>query len=128
MAGQKRDRDLRLEVANELLRRMEAGTAPWQRPWEAGEVRSPVNAVTGKRYTGVNHQNLMIFSPDPSDPRWCTYKQAEEQGWQVRKGSAGIPIEVWKQYEHKRTPEEIGKLEAQCAKDVSPTVLRLGVR
>jgi hypothetical protein len=26
MAGQKRDRDLRLEVANELLRRMEAGS------------------------------------------------------------------------------------------------------
>jgi len=133
--AEKARRDIRLELANELVRRIEEGTAPWQKPWEAGQILPPVNAVTGKRYHGVNYQNLMVFSPDPTDNRWCTYKQAQEAGWQVRKGASGIPIEVWKEYEHKRTPEEIENIrkerEAAGNKDASPiapTEKRLGVR
>jgi antirestriction protein ArdC len=129
------NRDLRLEVANELIKRIEAGTAPWQKPWNAGEVTLPVNAVTGNPYTGVNRQNLMMFSPDPTDPRWCTYNQAKKQGWQVREGSKGVPIEVWKEYEHKRTNEEIenirtGRAEGGLNPDepIAETEKRLGVR
>src|SRR6185312_603670 len=29
------------------------------------------------------------------DPRWLTYKQAAENGWQVRKGEKGAQIEYW---------------------------------
>ena len=91
-SGNNTDRkDPRLELADRLIEQIEAGTASWQRPWEAGDVLAPVNAVTGKPYSGVNYQNLMMFSPDTSDPRWCTYKQAQEQGWQVRKGEHGSP-------------------------------------
>ena len=124
----KERRDLRLEVANHLIERIESGTAPWQRPWEAGAVLAPVNAVTGKPYRGVNYQNLMMFSPDLSDPRWCTYKQAQEQGWQVREGSGGLPIEVWKEYERKRTEEELENLRQEGADNPAPTERRLGVR
>ncbi|MHB8315220.1 MAG: DUF3560 domain-containing protein [Acidithiobacillus ferrivorans] len=121
-------KDPRLELADRLIEQIEAGTASWQRPWEAGDVLAPVNAVTGKPYSGVNYQNLMMFSPDPSDPRWCTYKQAQEQGWQVRKGEHGIPIEKWSRYEHKRTNEEIERLRAQGAQNIEPVEERLGVR
>ena len=123
-----------MEVANRLLEHIEQGTAPWQKPWEAGQILPPINAVTGKPYRGVNYQNLMTLSPDPSDPRWCTYKQAREQGWQVREGSSGIPIEVWKEYEHKRTAEEIETIrkERQAAGksigDIPEKEKRLGVR
>ncbi|AEK57928.1 DNA primase [Acidithiobacillus caldus SM-1] len=129
------NRDLRLEVANELIKRIEEGTAPWQKPSNAGEVTLPVNAVTGNPYTGVNRQNLMMFSPDPTDPRWCTYNQAKKQGWQVREGSKGVPIEVWKEYEHKRTNEEIenirtGRAEGGLNPDepIAETEKRLSVR
>ena len=121
-------KDPRLELADRLIEQIEAGTASWQRPWEAGDVLAPVNAVTGKPYSGVNYQNLMMFSPDPSDPRWCTYKQAQEQGWQVRKGEHGIFIEKWSRYEHKRTEEEIEKLREQGAQNIEPVEERLGVR
>ena len=124
----KERRDLRLEVADQLVERIENGTAPWQRPWEAGGVMAPVNAVTGKPYRGVNYQNLMMFSPDLSDPRWCTYKQAQEQGWQVCEGSRGLPIEVWKEYERKRTEEELENLRQEGADNPAPTERRLGVR
>lgn len=121
-------KDPRLELADRLIEQIEAGTASWQRPWEAGEVLAPVNAVTGKAYSGVNYQNLAMFSPDPSDPRWCTYKQAKEQGWQVRKGAHGLPIEKWSRYAHKLTEEEMAKLRAQGAQDIEPVEERLGVR
>lgn len=121
-------KDPRADLAAELLERIKSGTATWQQPWEAGEVLEPINAITGKPYRGVNRLTLMTFSPDPSDPRWCTYKQAAEQGWQVKKGAHGFPVEKWTEYEHRRTAEEIAELKAAGAKDIEPTEKRLGVR
>ncbi|WP_437559390.1 DUF3560 domain-containing protein [Acidithiobacillus sulfuriphilus] len=123
-------KDLRQELAEILVDRIEQGTAPWLKPWEAGEVLTPINAVTGKPYRGVNQENLLMFSPDLSDPRWCTYKQARERGWQVRKGAHGLPIEKWSEYEHKRTPEEIAAIREQSGSgaDVADTEKRFGVR
>jgi antirestriction protein ArdC len=126
--NQTEKKDPRLELADRLIAQIEAGTANWQRPWNPGDVSAPVSVVTGKPYRGVNYQNLLTFSPDPSDPRWCTYKQAQEQGWQVRKGEHGIPIEKWSEYAHKRTDEEIERLRAQGAQDIESTEKRLGVR
>jgi len=118
--GRQEKRDLRLELADRLIEKIEKGTARWQMPWAAGEFQPPINAVTGKPYRGVNYETLTTFSPDNSDPRWCTYKQAQEAGWQVRKGARGLPIEVWKQYEHKRTPEEIEAIRAARAQSTNP--------
>ena len=52
---EKERRDLRMEVANRLLEHIEQGTAPWQKPWEAGQILPPINVVTGKHYRGVNY-------------------------------------------------------------------------
>jgi antirestriction protein ArdC len=53
----------------------------------------PHNASTGIRYRGMN--TIMLgMSPlafASGDPRWATYKQAQERGWQVRKGARGTP-------------------------------------
>ncbi len=103
----KEKRDLRQELTEKLLTQMEKGEAFWQRPWERGELEAPFNAVTGKSYRGVNSQNLMLFTPDPADNRWCTYKQAQEQGWQVKKGAHGTQIEKWTDCNRKLTDEEI---------------------
>jgi len=105
-------RDIRLELADRLIEQMEKGEARWQKPWTAGDFQAPINAVTGKPYRGVNYEMLTTFSPDNSDPRWMTLKQANEQGYRIRKGSHGVPIEVWKQYEAKRTPEQIEAIKA----------------
>jgi len=120
--------DLRMQLVQLLLERIETGTAPWQKPWKAGEVQAPRNAVTGQPYHGINHLQLMLFTPDPTEPRWCTYLQAQEQGWQVRRGSHGVRIEVYKPYERERTPDEIAALRAQGATDIEPTVSRVAVR
>ena len=111
-------KDLRQELAEKLIAQIESGTASWQKPWVAGEVKAPLNAVTGKPYRGVNREWLLLVSPDQTDPRWCTYKQAEEQGWQVRKGEHGTSIEVWKEYDHTLTEKE--KAEKRHAREQIP--------
>ncbi len=88
--------DYRQILTDKLIEQLEAGTAPWQKPWDAreGGDRLPYNPVTGKEYRGAN--SLYLTMNGRSDPRWATYKQAAEQGWQVRKGEKGALIEYWK--------------------------------
>ena len=92
--------DLRAQLAEELIKRVEQGTASWQRPWDPSMGDdTPINAITGKPYRGVNRELLSTFGPADGDGRYCTYKQATEKGWQVRKGEHGYPIEKWSTYE-----------------------------
>ena len=115
-------RDVRQEVTDRIIAAVEENTAPWQRPCDGGPRSGPINAVTGKEYNGGNRMLLATVAPT-GDPRWATYKQAEEQGWQVKKGEHGIPIEVWKSYEKDRersigeTPKFGGKEVAASGKE-----------
>ena len=79
------------QVAAEIIKRLQEGTAPWQKPWEPGELSAPYNAQTGKAYRGFNSVWLGMFSHH-DDPRWLTYKQAEAMGAQVRKGEKGVQL------------------------------------
>jgi antirestriction protein ArdC len=83
-------------VTNQLIEQLEKGTAPWLRPWnpDVPAVGMPVNAVTGRRYRGINVIHLMALAPN-EDPRWMTYNQADKQGWQVRRGEKGTTAEYW---------------------------------
>jgi len=91
-------RDFRREVTDDIIRMLEQGTAPWQQPWGAGELgRSPFNPTTNKPYRGGNVLGLMIsgMRKGYTDPRWLTFKQAQEQGWHVKKGEKASYIEFW---------------------------------
>jgi putative DNA primase/helicase len=82
-------RDFREEVTNDIVKLLEQGTSPWQRPWEAGELGGiPFNPTTMKPYRGGNILSLMIASMvhGYTDPRWITFNQAKNAGWHVRKG------------------------------------------
>lgn len=81
-------------VAELLIKKLEEGTAPWQRPWSAGGGGMPVNLATGKPYRGGNAIALMLRGFD--DPRWMTYKQSQSLDAQVRKGEQATSIIYWK--------------------------------
>jgi antirestriction protein ArdC len=91
----KSPKDVRRDLAQALLDHIDSGTAPWQKQWDplVGD-DTPINAVTGKRYRGINNFWLMLNQPD-SDPRWCTFKQAQDNEWKIRKGSHGTTVEKW---------------------------------
>ena len=90
-------RDLRQEVTDQIIRALEQGTAPWQKPWQAGALELPFNPVSGKPYRGGNVVQLMVVASSKGydDPRWLTYRQAQENGWQVRRGEKGTQVEFW---------------------------------
>lgn len=97
-------------IAEECVEALKNGTAPWIMPWEPGQMpEPPMNAVTGKPYRGINHVALSMQQGAHIDPRWCTYKQAQTLGAQVRKGEAGTTIQYWKFREEQLLRDEQGK-------------------
>lgn len=83
------------QVAENLIEQLKKGTAPWQKPWQPGDLQAalPFNPTTAKRYRGINSLNLM--SRGFTDPRWLTYKQAEGVSANVRKGQKSTPVQYW---------------------------------
>lgn len=97
-------RDHYAELTERVIAALEAGTPPWQRPWDpdkAGGPSMPRNAVTGARYRGINVLTLGMSPPAfvSGDPRWATYKQAADRGWQVRKGERSTTAYFFKRLE-----------------------------
>ena len=75
------------EVAKRLIEMIKAGTAPWQKPWSAGQNALPHNLNSGHVYSGGNA--VWLMAQERPDPRWGTFKQIVEAGGMVRKGSRG---------------------------------------
>ncbi len=106
-------RDHRQEVTDSIIAMLEKGVAPWQKPWEGAAM--PFNPTTEKSYRGGNAVHLLAtsISRGYEDPRWMTYKQAAQQGWQVRKGERGTHIEYWEVRDQSaRTSSEPEQTEA----------------
>lgn len=81
-------------IAETLIKQLEEGTAPWQKPWEPGTPMVPHNPVSGTKYRGGNA--LWLAMQGRSDPRWMTYKQAQSVNAQVKRGESGTLIQYFK--------------------------------
>jgi len=90
-------RDIYAEVTDRIVESLEAGVAPWVRPWRSlgasGDLR---NGSSGHAYSGINVMllGLEMDSRGFTDPRWVTYKQAKALGGHVRRGEHGSLIAV----------------------------------
>ncbi|GHV47644.1 hypothetical protein FACS1894204_11260 [Synergistales bacterium] len=107
----------RKEFVGKVLLLMEQGKMFWQRPWNTNDIM-PVNAVSKRSYQGCNVAYLLVASAEKGygDPRWITYKQAQDNKYQVRKGEKGTRIEFWSKIEDDdfdtvESPEETNKGE-----------------
>jgi antirestriction protein ArdC len=102
------------EFADRILAQLEQGVKPWVRDWDpdkCGGPQAPFNPVTGSRYHGIN---VLILGMDmrafqSGDPRWMTYQQAHEKGYQVRKGEKSTTIFFTKKYEVEDEKADDGK-------------------
>jgi antirestriction protein ArdC len=97
-------RDLYQEVTDKLIAAIEAGTAPWQRPWEqVASAGLPMNGSTDRHYNGVNALLLMIAAQSEgySDHRWFTFRQLSAMGAKVKKGSKSTPVYFFKMLDAK---------------------------
>ena len=59
-------RDHYQELTDKIIGALEAGVAPWRRPWDpntCGASTTPINVATGHRYRGVNLFVLGLMVP-----------------------------------------------------------------
>ena len=87
-------RDIYSEVSARIIGELEAGAAPWIKPWSATPgANTPCNAVTNRPYSGCNIVLLwMAQNADYRTPRYLTFKQALELGGNVRRGEHGHTV------------------------------------
>src|SRR3981189_762869 len=93
-ARQAMKRDLYSEVSARIVAELEAGAAPWVKPWSATRgANTPCNAVSNRPYSGCNVVLLwMAQAAGYRTPRFLTFKQALELGGHVRKGEHGPKV------------------------------------
>lgn len=89
---------VREELAQAFLAALKEDRIPWRACWTQGR---PYNAVSGRRYKGVNTLRLSMLADERgyTDPRWCTFRQAREKGWKIRKGEHATKVEYWAMYD-----------------------------
>ena len=74
-------RDLYADVSRRILTELEAGAAPWVKPWsQTPGMNHPHNAATGRPYSGCNVVLLWTTRGRWAAPRFLTFKQAQEAG------------------------------------------------
>jgi antirestriction protein ArdC len=98
-SGHPTKRNLYAEVSARIVAELEAGAAPWIKPWSATPgANTPCNAVTNRPYSGCNVVLLwMAQTAGYRTPRYLTFKQALELGGHVRKGERGTKVYFVKQ-------------------------------
>lgn len=90
-------------INSRIMELLESGTVPWKKPWNA-QSNYPKNLISGKRYQGVNV--FMLACNEFSSPYWMTFKQCQDKGGHVIKGSKSTPVIFWKWLDRKDTPTE----------------------
>jgi antirestriction protein ArdC len=83
-------------ITTRIIDALESGIIPWRKEWRTSGKSSglPYNLVSNKPYRGINVFSLLC-SPYASSG-WCTYKQAQALGYQVRKGEKSSIVAFWK--------------------------------
>lgn len=95
-AADKPRRDLYADITARIIADLEAGIAPWARPWSATApaMGLPHNATSRRAYSGVNVLILWGQTQERgfTSSGWLTYNQARDAGGNVRKGEKGTLI------------------------------------
>ncbi len=94
--------DLYATVTNSIITALEAGTAPWNCPWQLTHGNAlPANLATARPYRGINVILLTMQQAARGyrANRWLTFLQARALGGCVRRGETGTNIIFFKMFE-----------------------------
>lgn len=85
-----------IEITNQFVNALHSGAPPWIRPWNSPKAINilPSNAITGRRYSGVNITILWSAAATRgyTNDRWLTYAQAQQVGATVEKGEQATTV------------------------------------
>jgi antirestriction protein ArdC len=94
-------RDVRQEVTQLIIEKLERGVMPWRRGWSSVDKTDmaliPRNGESGRNYRGGNRLHLMVRMLENGweDPRFFTFNQLQKLGAYPEKGSRGSAVEYW---------------------------------
>ena len=112
-------KDVFATITDKIVAAIEAGADEFRMPWHGGILppEFPVNAATGKPYRGVNVVSLWAKAMLGRyvSGHWASYKQWQNLGAQVRKGSRGAPIVFYKPVESEQEEGELDDVDATYA-------------
>ena len=81
-------------INNRIMELLAQGTVPWRKTWNSAGGNGPMNLISKKEYRGVN-VFLLACMPYGSQ-YWMTFKQVQDKGGHVIKGSKSTPVIFWK--------------------------------
>ena len=95
--GRENRASLYAEVTGRVIAELEQGRLPWVQPWDAAACgcTMPANAVTGRRYSGINVLILWAAAIEGryGSQRWLTFRQAQAAGGvPLGDGGHGLPV------------------------------------
>ncbi|WP_449241446.1 ArdC family protein [Desulfoscipio gibsoniae] len=87
-------------VTEKIINKLEQGVIPWRQPWSS--IGTAISWKTQKPYRGIN-----AFLLEPG--KYITFKQAQEAGGRIKKGSKSQMVVFWKLLEKENL--ETGEIE-----------------
>ena len=94
--------DVYAAVTDRIIRQLEAGCIPWQKPW-GGMEGGAVSGTTGKPYSLLNQ--MILGKPG----MYFTFNQIQKLGGRVRKGEKAQMVVFWKQIPVKELDKQTGE-------------------
>lgn len=79
--------DIYQAITNQIIARLESGIVPWKQPWNPAI--TPRNYVSKRPYRGIN---ALLLSGAFEKPYYLTFKQVQDLGGRVIKGSKSSMI------------------------------------
>ena len=111
--------NLYTEITDKISAELEAGRVPWVQPWSTVDAQAalamPRNAVTLRRYSGINVLILWgaVIEGGFLGQSWLTFRQALSLGGHVRKGERGTTVV----YADRFTPEDERRRAAETGEE-----------
>lgn len=98
MANEK-SKELRKSLADKFIASINDFPSEWKKQWVSHA--APRNGKSGRKYSGLNRFILCnkMFEEKYMDPRFYTFKQIQEMGHKLAKGSHGTKVEFWSFYD-----------------------------
>ena len=95
----KKTKEYRKAIADAFVKSLTEDPQHWKQMWQ-GNMR-PINGHTGRKYSGLNRFWLqhMMYEKNYDDPRFYTFKQVQDMGLKVKKGSKAVQVEFWSLYD-----------------------------
>lgn len=92
-------------VTNRIIELLEAGTIPWQKPWNDSGI--PMNLLSKRAYRGINL--WLLLSCNYEHNLFLTWDQLKSIGASVKQGEHGHIVVFWKPLKKKGEPVQDDK-------------------